>query len=58
MTCKKCGAEIQEGLDYCMECGESTEERIVITSRKLPVEAQPFLDFSGYKNNSKRGQRK
>ena len=48
MTCKKCGAEIQEGLDYCMECGESTEERIVITSRKLPVEAQPFLDFSGY----------
>lgn len=49
MVCKYCGAEIKEGMDYCMNCGELTEEKEVVkTVKVMPVEAQPFFDFSGY----------
>lgn len=49
MTCKHCGTEIKDGLDYCLECGEPIEDKVVITTVKnIPIEAKPFLDFSGY----------
>lgn len=49
MVCKHCGATIEENMDYCMACGESVEEQIIIKSvKELPKEAQPALDFSGY----------
>ncbi len=49
MICEHCKAEIKDGLDYCMECGEPIEDKVIITSIKdIPLEAQPFLDFGGY----------
>lgn len=49
MICEHCKAEIDEGLDYCQECGEPIEDKIIITTMKdVPLDAQPFLDFGGY----------
>jgi len=49
MICEHCKAEIKEGLDYCQECGEPIEDKIIVTTvADIPLEARPFIDMGGY----------
>ncbi len=49
MTCKHCGSEIKDGMDYCMECGESVEDKLIVMSvNELPVDARPLINLGGY----------
>ena len=62
MVCKNCGHEIEEGADFCLECGESISEPVVITNIKVekkPEKKEEDIDYgdltkydiSGYINS-------
>ncbi len=62
MVCKNCGHEIEEGADFCLECGESISEPVVITNIKVekkPEKREEDIDYgdlskydiSGYINS-------
>ncbi len=43
MTCKHCGVEIEDGIKFCTECGESTEvEKTEATEAETPVLETPI----------------
>lgn len=63
MICSNCGKEIKDGASYCLECGASIDEPVVLsdvsaknvdgTSKSGQAKGKakydgPFLDFSGY----------
>ncbi len=58
MICSNCGKEIADGASYCLECGASVDEPVVISASqaKEAVAASksngkyegPLLDLSGY----------
>lgn len=59
MICSNCGKEIEDEASYCLECGASVDEPVVISTkqaREAIASASkyntsyegPFIDFSGY----------
>ncbi len=56
MICNNCGKEIQDGATYCLECGASVDEPVVIKDIKAKsvnndaviIEKPAFFDYSGY----------
>ena len=57
MICSNCGKEIEAGASYCLECGASIDEPVVISAeqakdatilKEVVINDGPFIDFSGY----------